>query len=220
MVDFLSISTKKELKAVLESAPIILKIDGVSSEKRFETESIQLTLKNLSDDSHNELSAIECIRRDLTNRDGHIPVMKQGTVLRLDFRTNSTYLVCVQPVCDSVRIKKPTDFSFVEVQLVTDNGKFTHVLRIEGNDYIRLNIKPSSTTLRNYKFNHDPTSRTIKAVSRDSDLIFIGEENRLTLGEFKWIGELKQNVAQAISNNLAANISRVGYDSFEWLRQK
>ena len=36
----------------------------------------------------------------------------------------------------------------------------------------------------------------------------------------EWCGELKQAITQAIVNNLVAQISRVGNDSFEWLKQK
>lgn len=37
---------------------------------------------------------------------------------------------------------------------------------------------------------------------------------------FEWCGEFKQPIFQGIVNDVSASLARVGFDSFEWLRQR
>jgi hypothetical protein len=214
--EFIAATTEEELTATLLKAPTLGKPKRITD--RFEKLAIKLMIRGEDDIAHSELSAIECLRRDCQSVGSHIPVLKLGTILRcLD---TEEYLICVQPVCDSVRISDITNFMFLAVDDVDSNKSFSHVLRVNESKFTNLCVNPVASYIRNFKFEPDGSCRVIKADNHNKTYYFHDFPSYGDSRTFKWLGELKQGVAQAISNTLGAKISRVGYDSFEWLRQK
>lgn len=217
MQKLISVTEDNELKEVLETELRMQTVDDVSPLERFKAKSIQLSVDRDSSEHLLGLCSIENIRRDLNTLGSHIPVLKQGSILKNSSRNE--FYVCIQPVCDSVRLSGLTSFTFLKVE--ESNSDFSHVLKKAEGNYFKLNISGKPTTMRTFTFNADAELKVVQATSNESKYIFIdnsqGDNNSIS---FEWCGEFKQAVSQSIVNNLAAQLSRVGLDSFEWLRQK
>jgi len=212
MVGFLQITTKDDLVNVLNADPKIAEHAPEGPEEHFENQPVQLSAGEESINQHLELSALECIRRDVKTSLPTPPVLKQGTILK----KGSGYYVCIQPLCDSVRLTCSTEFTFLRVDKVTNVDRpFSHVIR-SSTGYVRLNINPSSKKLRIIKFSPCNILHVVKAAgSGNGDYLFTSGD-----GDYNWCGEFKQPISQAITTSVAASMSRVGFDTFEWLRIK
>lgn len=226
----LSCSTDTHLIAALTAAPVILKKESKDSKTldNFRKKRIQLNLQSTEYLSHENLSAIECKRRDIFSlkTDEPQPTIKQGSIVKMTYQQNIDgeikdaykYYVCMQPLCDSVRIQNITNFIFLEIDAVNEGKDFTHLLKDSNGDFIRFKIKPSSKDIHIFRVVPDVTTNTVKTQysAGEYKVKYItdnSQENFLV-----WLGELKTNIAQAISNKLAEQISRVGLDTNEWLR--
>jgi hypothetical protein len=71
-----------------------------------------------------------------------------------------------------------------------------------------------------FTFSPDEKTNTIKAIKEGGALKVKYKKHGDALGEFSWLGELKNNIGQSIANSLSAQISRVGLDTNEWLRKR
>jgi len=126
----------------------------------------------------------------------------------------------MQPLCDTVRIHDDRNFMFLKITEVEGNGKFTHVIKKTANSFLKFNIKPDSKKLHVFTFSPDTQTNTVKAVAEEGKLKVKYKKHDDETGEFIWLGELKNNIAQSIANSLSAQISRVGLDTNEWLRRR
>ncbi|HAX4190760.1 TPA: hypothetical protein JZE15_000551 [Escherichia coli] len=210
--------SETQLVTTLNSSPEIIR--GGNPAKILETfskQKIHLKLKGIDYLSHEALSAVECKRRDLMSLRGRspLPTVKQGTIVEKD----DTYYICMQPLCDSVRIEHCTNFIFLKILVVEDGKNFTHVLKDSQGDFVKFNIKPGSKDIYIFNLEPDTTTNTVKAI-REGEVYKIRYKiNDTQEDSLIWFGELKANVAQAIANKLAEQISRVGLDTNEWLRR-
>lgn len=214
MSNLLNASTNDELKQVLDVEPKIAVLENEESTKVFNRSHIQLSANGDKTAQHLELSAIQCVRRDCKTVGEHIPSLKLGTILK----QGGNYYVCIQPLCDSVRLTNSTNFTFVRVKKVsqTSDKPFTHVVREQSNS-IKLDIVPSSKDIYVFSFSPNTTDKVIKADTVQGVHQFKSNNPEKT---FKWVGEFKQAISQDIANKTSASLSRVGFDSFEWLRLK
>ena len=193
-------------------------VDGktITANQRFKNDPVKLSFNSEANDNIDkllDLCAIEVTRRDITSvSDEHIPVLKQGTVLK----QGSKYYICIQPLCDTVRLSRPTFFTFIEAK--RDSGSFTHVLRAT-NGFNKIKINPSSKNIRTYKFQVNNDAGCALGEKSGNKLIFTEVNNDGANGlEFEWIGEFKDGIANSLANQASSNVSRVGIDTFEWLR--
>jgi len=217
MNTLLSDMNKEELNSFLENDLGVEERDKTSPVDRFKKESIQLTISDDETSSLFELCAIESARRDITTVGSHSPVLKQGTILKK--KDGNIFFMCIQPLCDSVRLSGSASFSLMKIS--KKNNNFTHVLRDKDGAHLKLKIIPTPKDIRTYFFEPDLDKGSVRAIDRDSVLTFSAkhEESEDEI-IFEWCGEFKQTVSQAIVNGLAAQLSRVGFDTFEWLRLK
>lgn len=218
MQNLISASTEDELKSVLEEQIGLDEVNNKTPLSRFNKLPIQLTTFDDQNKPLLELCSIESARRDVTTtREGHIPVLKQGTIVK--DQSSNKYYICIQPICDSVRLVGNSTFSLMKISKT--NSSFTHVIRKAGG-HLKLNISPVPKNIRTFRFNSDEEYKVVRATPNgNNEYLFIDE----SLGEgseikFEWCGELKQSISQAIINGLASQLARVGLDSFEWLRLK
>ncbi|EPF5076490.1 response regulator receiver domain [Yersinia pseudotuberculosis] len=214
--ELLDYKSDDQLVLTLTTAPAMMKKEAKTLEY-FSRRKINLKLKDVDYLSHEALSAIECKRRDLLSLKlhSHLPTIKQGSIVQ----KGVDYYICMQPLCDSVRIECSTNFIFLKIAVAEIGKKFTHVLRDSEGSFVKFCIKPGSKDIQSFKLLPDNTTNSAKAVYEDSQyrvkyLNDEGQEDYLI-----WFGELKSNVAQAIANQLAEQISRVGLDTNEWLRR-
>lgn len=220
--ELLDATKSREIKAILNKEPKIIKDNQGGGELDFfERSRIQVNLHNGSTDSHEKLSIIECKRRGglSLSYQNYDPNIKLGSIIKsVD---DDAYYICLQPLCDSVRLSNDTEFLFLKVSTVTKpKGKFSHVIQSKTGDNIRLMIRPTSKNIQTFSLKWHSKSRTVKAVKSEGDDDYLVQYTGSKGGDghFIWIGELKNSVAQCISNKVAASISRIGIDTNEWLR--
>ena len=128
---------------------------------------------------------------------------------------DNLFLLCLQPVCDSVRLdRKPCTFIFCRMEFASDSSKYTHILISSSRELIRLKYKPSSTNIIVVEFL--PDSDTINAVKDQNRFIFRDIRSK----EYEWIAELKPEHAQRAAEQFGSVLSRVGLNESEWLRLK
>ncbi|WP_233966404.1 response regulator receiver domain [Pectobacterium polaris] len=210
MKRLLGASTDSDLTTILLEQPVIC-----STVNKFKNSKIQINLTGANHFPHEHLSSIECKRRDVISLklENHAPTIKQGTIVQ----KGNSYFICMQPLCDTVRIHEDRNFIFLKIDKVDSTGRFTHVIRDAKNGFLKFNIKPGSKDLQIFTFSPDSESNTIKAVI-DRDKYKIKHKKGSKESYLIWHGELKTTVAQAIANKLAEQLSRVGLDTNEWLR--
>ncbi|ELY4573944.1 hypothetical protein SMZ97_001546 [Cronobacter turicensis] len=219
MKELIEATENEQIDAILQSEPKIIS-KGQDSLSFFERNRIQVNLKNGTIDSHEKLSIIECKRRDglsLTNL-AYAPNIKLGSIIK---DRKGKYYICLQPLCDSVRLSSDASFLFLAVKEVKEpTGKFTHVIHSKTGENIRLMARCSTQCIRKFDLKRNKTTRTVKASNQAGSNEYIIQCKKESGGieELFWVGELKNNVAQAISNQVAASISRIGLDTNEWLR--
>ena len=167
-----------------------------------------------SDDYRNknhEFAALMSLRThygniDLTLQLGSIICSKEGDSLK--------YFLCLQPLCDSVRLSGKKSFIFCKLQsgdtksksfVVEENGKFTELL-----------FRPSVANCAVIEFKADKSKKLV--VAKDSDAgagkCFVDTSNVI----YFWVAQLKPDHAQRAAEQFASNLSRVGLTESEWLR--
>jgi hypothetical protein len=138
-----------------------------------------------------------------------------GVILR-EVEGNRRYMLCLQPVCDSVRINGKTRtfiFCFLDVP---DAGKsFTHAVVDLSRNLIRLAYIPKVSNC--YVTNFMTGADTVCA-AKDNERGYIFEDAGKI--KYEWIAELKTEHAQRAAEDFGRTLSRVGLTESEWLRLK
>jgi hypothetical protein len=86
--------------------------------------------------------------------------------------------------------------------------------------HLKLKIIPSAKHIKSMPFLANEDKKTVLSVINGNGVpeFLSGTSEEPVL--YEWYGEFKSTISQAIVNGLAAQLARVGLDSFEWLRQK
>jgi hypothetical protein len=142
--------------------------------------------------------------------------LKLGCIVK----KGTTYLLCIQPLCDTERIQTPKQIyeknteprEFLFLQLEETSSKIDFY--VDDNGYKGLSVK--YTNYKTYKFVGD--EKGLVSMEKKYFQIFPRCSKEPTLLEY--IDCLKPMIAQKILNEFAAHVSRVGIDQFEWLRLK
>jgi hypothetical protein len=127
-----------------------------------------------------------------------------------------TFMLCIQPVCDSVRLMGPTPFPFLPLEEVSGGSDI--VVYFAGK-YHLLNVKVKLRDLLMVPFDPAGDASGVKAV-RSAD--GVGWEFVPTSGEgarLDWVAELRDNFAHKFANRFAESASRVGTDDPEFFRK-
>ena len=147
--------------------------------------------------------------------------LKQGTLL-LD-AYNFVYL-CIQPLCDSVRLHEKADFLFLRGTL--DDNNYNLLIEDEYGGFYKIKMPAKASNIISFSFGVE-----------NGNGVIIGKKNNLVNTDYisfvpllvekistpkvlKWIGEIKTTYAQKITTDIVANLSRIGLDQHEWLRIK
>lgn len=149
-----------------------------------------------------------------------LPKLKLGSIVRL----NNEYLLCFQPLCQSVRISdtEETLFPFFKLRVVgegstenqNDKKKLDICIRDEQKKIVWLTVQPLPKQIVSYGF---------KAASKEKAYVAAelkGEAYIFRSGEFEfeWCADLKIGKAQRLASALASQIHTLGIDEFEWMR--
>lgn len=157
----------------------------------------------------NELSRLSCSSKDGSNlrkRSNDGLFLTLGSVLKVS-NDDSEYWLCLQPPCDSVRLKEKTEMLFLQLYKGNE-GNADFVIKLHDETYRALSIKApgKKPRLKTHVFSHD----------KDSGRILIRKLNK----KFQWVAELRPEKAQTIAQKVLTNASRIGLDEFELLRRK
>ena len=133
-------------------------------------------------------------------------ILSLGTILKKD----NDFLLCIQPRCDSVRLKK--DSKFIFIQLLDPDNRFDLVLPIQG-DFKKLRISYNTDNYTILSF--QPENEIVISKIKNGKLIFTDSGQV----EYEFVANLKFQFAQRISNKFANEMSRVGLNESEWLRR-
>jgi Response receiver domain len=140
------------------------------------------------------------------------PHLTLGTIISSGTGKKRRYWLCLQPVCDAVRLSSARTFPFLELN-AADGGGFQFVLQGRGRTSIRLQIdvKPQSLTM--LEFHPKVGNDCVVADVRSSQFFFSRGKRR-----YRWEAELKREHAQRFAERLANEFSRIGLVESEWLR--
>ena len=148
------------------------------------------------------------------------PKLDQGTIVSND----SKVLLCIRPSCDCVRLELKLDEEkkqkipvFYFLPLIENGIEKEHhkiVVKIEDNFKVfRIDFDQSNWV--HYSFTPDPEVQYIKAKPKENSYYFKNSSGE----EILWIGQLKPEYTQRVSQKLASTLSRIGVDESEWLRR-
>jgi|GEM_PF-1714237 len=137
--------------------------------------------------------------------------LKFGTII---FREDAYYM-CLQPLCDSIRlsIDKPTTFPFVKLEECKDKSSFDFVLKIKSKFVGFRSVAKPHQSINSFDFTANEATKDVRA---NEDNIFIDTEEK----QSNWVAELKQSYAQELAQTISTSSTRIGMDKFEWLRRK
>ncbi|KAB1663356.1 response regulator receiver domain [Pseudoclavibacter sp. CFCC 13611] len=146
------------------------------------------------------------------------PVLQLGTIVEQD----GLYAVCVQPLCDSVRIDGSRMFPLLPLEIVSEGDRIQSDLTVRDSNnpggYVRLRLvpKPSRILMRDFKSGPSGTvqGRRYREVDRFSEVKVKGRGK-----SWRWVGDLKADHAQRMVERLSSEFSRVGLEEAESLRQ-
>jgi hypothetical protein len=141
------------------------------------------------------------------------PTLTLGSVLQaLPSGETPELLLCMQPRCDSVRLKKAFPFPFQTIDSAGAN--FNIALRDVGGEAREawVNLKPRDSKM--LTFMPEEGTRTVRAVLEDGLLVFTDDGGR----KYAWLGDVKEMKAQKWAGDLGGRVLGVALDDFEWLR--
>jgi Response receiver domain len=156
------------------------------------------------------LTMLMSLRHRYTNP---APQLALGTIVSRTDQAGQTYLLCLQPVCDSVRIKGSRPFAFLLLKAAA-NSKNCELIVNDGGELRFLTVKPSPFMVEMISFNSNQNEKVMATNSQNDGFVFGSSENIV----FKWIADLKPAHAQRIANKFAYAFSRVGLVESEWNR--
>lgn len=171
-------------------------------------------------------SALSLLSRDsaFDGRQNPRPILQVGTVLRLPslaasasaegFRADD-FLICLQPLCDSVRLMAPTKFPMLQLQ-EGDHQKHDYVISRDGSF---ITLKALSTRLRDISlpvFNPSAERQAVIADWSDDEGWFFSDTGGT---RYLWHGNLRFAIAHKLLNSVAQAAGRIGINEYEHLRR-
>lgn len=147
------------------------------------------------------------------------PFLRFGTILKLMGTEASKYYLCVQPLCDCMRIDKSRKFPFLELKAISgDDKRFDLVISEESGSYTKVAINYRPYDSSSIEFASTKSSKTVEStITGDKKFIFTTTDD--PPHKYLWLGELKFAHIQRVANEYATKFSRVGLDESEWLRR-
>ncbi len=175
--------------------------------------------KSASDLDH-EFAALTILKSDYRS-ESNLPALVPGTLLKEissseEIESSFKYWVCIQPVCDCVRIKSTRSFPLLQLDLVNDNGKFDLILPDKGKKFVKARViyRPYKSRLEDFDPSTDG-SEMVRAEAQSGEIYFTAKDGT----RYQWLADLKFEPAQRIVNKYASELARVGLNESEWLRR-
>ncbi len=128
--------------------------------------------------------------------------------------TTGDYWVCVQPLCDSVRLKTATSMPMLPLKVGAEKSDFT-ILIEDKPTHLTVLVKPP--LLRTISFEPDEETQSIVAsTTADDRRGFTDTEGAI----WELVCRLKAEHSQRLAYRIGAAFSRVGLNESEWQRRR
>jgi hypothetical protein len=170
-----------------------------------------------------QFSALSSLSRDsrFDGRMGPAPDLRLGALLRsLDVTGTEEdeplvrFWICLQPLCDSVRLETPTQFPLLSLQKSTVEDRFDFIVpSAEG--YVPLEAK--QFRLREIAlpvFSPETETQTVVASWAERAFAFTSSDGV----QYEWLGQVRLEKAHKFLHALATVAGRIGIDEYEYLR--
>jgi hypothetical protein len=136
-------------------------------------------------------------------------VLQLGTIVYAQDR----YGLCVQPLCDSVRVPETRAFPFLVLEVVAPDGMPDFVVGDhEGPGWVHLRLARNPSDLFMVAFTPD-SGAVVATASGD-----VHSFTDVDTVAHRWIGELKPDFAQRAAFDLAQQFARIAVDEAEIFR--
>jgi hypothetical protein len=167
-----------------------------------------------SSESDMEFALLTSLR---SQYDAPPPILKLGTIVEDDSGGDKKYYwICVQPVCDSVRIKGARNFPFLRLieKASSASDQFDFVV-FDRSNYKRFKWSRRPFEMAMIGMRSDNSSRSVKGKRNNGEWHFDREDG----STLRWIADLKADHAHRLVDEFANGIKRVGLAESEWLRR-
>ena len=144
------------------------------------------------------------------------PILTLGTILFSESDDGGTYWLCLQPRCDSVRIKDQRAFPMMPLSLTDGSRNEFDIVVNHRNCWRLLKVGSQPYELQMFTFGVDESQSDVIKATKCGD---VWEINSGGNPSYEWVDELKDEHAQRILNKFAAEFSRVGVNESEWVRR-
>jgi hypothetical protein len=181
---------------------------------------------------HPELSALRPkndLTHHVTSQDHNATVADERFAMRMTLRTayerpervlslgtvvagpTGSFWLCVQPACDSVRIKDGKR-RYPFVPLTVNPASFDLIVEDHG-AAIRLKLSRKPSEIRHWTFSAD---KHVRAVVASGNPPCFRTTSRIG---FRWIAQLNESHAVRAAQDVGAEQSRIGLAESDWLRR-
>ena len=158
-----------------------------------------------------------------TRYPGRPPRLSIGSVFYTREEDQDRYFLCLQPKCDSVRLRDSSGFPFIPLVPLAEAGDvrdgMSLRLVVESKDdqweHFGIEPKPSELTVRFFKPGQNPPGEVGAKVSLEGHFFFEDTDER----QFRWIAQMKDEHALGVAGEVAAALARPGPNDAEWLRR-
>ncbi|MDA5555803.1 response regulator receiver domain [Shimia sp. MMG029] len=191
---------------------------NAKKKKSFREGKAPIALSTVQEDDLTALAYLDQINSYPKKSNGSY-ALKSGTILKRvpDTEAEPEFFLCLQPLCDSVRLSGPTSFPLLKLLSVSAKQKFSFPIKEEkGYRYLTSKFKLSDVNMATFEPNAESRDVRSSTSGPDATQVFTCYDNN----EFVWIGELKPHYAAEAQGALATQGGRIGNDKFEWLRRK
>jgi hypothetical protein len=170
---------------------------------------VQADRPNVTD---HELASLMSVRSHYSSP---TPALTLGSIVLEIAGGQQQYLLCVQPRCDSVRLKGERGFPFLPMKAVSENERCDFMIEDNGS-VLRLVLSRDPFKVKMVKFAPAGAHEDqILAHNRKGARVFRASGK---IKNYRWVAELKTAHAQRVANQYAYQLSRVGLTESEWHR--
>jgi hypothetical protein len=145
-----------------------------------------------------------------------VPVLTLGTIIsNVHPDSGRAYWLCVQPVCDTVRLDGAVRFPFLPLVLAQgDQEQFGILIRRPAN-YVHLRVAIRPTDITMLEFQNSADADCVVA-NRDGSALLFESTDRTG---YQWEAQLRTHKALSIAHRLGAALGSPGWSESEWLRR-
>lgn len=144
------------------------------------------------------------------------PMLTLGTIVLQQKENTRVFWLCLQPVCDSIRLSSARGFPMLRLSISPANQRFGVVVKVD-EAFVRLRIDPRPFKVRTIEFTPDRNAKAVVGNADEQQHYWFSSKDPAF--RCRWIAELKFEQAQRAVQALANQNSRVGLTESEWQRR-